>query len=102
MKVRIICYFQLSLFFLVDHILLMEADDELIRSININSNEVKAIKFVPVSELNFQNELTPWLQKIVKSNLLAEWIEDFKLSSSSDTNRQFVKTKYSNEPIIKL
>ena len=80
----------------------MEADDELIKSININPNEVKAIKFVPVSDLQLQSELTPWLQKIVESKFLAEWIEDFKLSSSSDTNSQFLKTKYSNEPIIKL
>ena len=80
----------------------MEADDELIESININPNEVKTIKFVPVSELKFQNELTPWLQKIVESKLLTEWIEDFKLSSSSDKNSYFLKTKYSNELIIKL
>ena len=83
----------------------MEADNEIINSININLNEVKDIKFVPISDLNSQNQLTPWMEKIIKSNLLMEWIKDFKESKARDdinNNCEFIKTRYSTEPIRRL
>ena len=62
----------------------------------------KTIKFVPVSELKFQNELTHGSKRLSNLILLTEWIEDFKLSSSSDKTAISLKLKYSNEPITKL
>lgn len=75
----------------------------------MNENEVAATKFAPISQLKEldQSELTPWLQKILKTDLLAEWIDEFKnLTSSSsvmDTDPERIHlTKYSSQPIIKL
>lgn len=78
----------------------MKADPDLIGSININSNEVKDTKFVPISHLHTQTNLTPWMQKISESGLLSEWIKDFKDNDHSDC--EFIKTKYSHDSIIKL
>lgn len=80
----------------------MEADDELVSSIKSNPSEVAAIKFVPVSQLNILErcELTPWLQKIVSTDLLNNWIQELDAES---TNINSIKsTKYSSEPIINL
>lgn len=97
-----------TFFLVVDHILLVEADSNLIETIEINENEVAAIKFVPISQLNCldQLELTPWLQKILKIDALGKWIDEFKdLSSNSSSNymnSMIITTKYSTGPIIKL
>lgn len=78
----------------------MEADPDLISSINLNFNEVKDIKFVPIPDLKTETNLTPWMRKIIESGLLNEWIKDFK---AADRFRcEFIKTKYSNDPIINL
>lgn len=91
-----------NVYVLVDHILLMEADESLIQSIKINENEVAAVKFVPISLLRGldQTELTPWLQKILETDLLSQWIDEFADISTSAAPINL--TKYSSQPIIKL
>lgn len=91
--------------YLVDHILLMEADPSLVNSIDINFNEVKTINFVPISDLGTQTDLTtPWMRKIIDSGLLIRWINDFKGRDRRrlDDGREFIKTEYSYDPVIKL
>ena len=89
--------------YLVDHILLLEADNELIESIKINPNEVKDIKFVPIYDLNSQTNLTPWMQKIINSGYITSWIDDFEeLIEGQVCGTEYHVTKYANEPIIKL
>lgn len=81
----------------------MQADNELVSSISINPNEVKEIKFVPIHELNSIKNPTPWLHKIIDSQLLSKWIDNFSSEFPLDERNQLiVKTRYSDDPIIKL
>ena len=90
----------------------MWADEEVIQSININHEEVKDTKMVLISELINDSTIlpssssssliyTPWLRKIIKSGLFEEWLIDFE-TKYSNRPEMIVKTKYSNDPIIKL
>ena len=100
-----IIYLFLVLALVVDHILLLFSDEVIIDSLHLNPFEVKSIKFVNISELNCLNpstSLTPWLQKILSSDLLSSWISTVQSIGNSSDKSVIKTTKYSNDLIIKL
>lgn len=103
MKVTQIHRVVLLFTFVVDHILLIFSDEEIINSLNINPSEVKEIKFVNISDLSKVNSVTPWLQKILSTDLLSQWINTVKEHYNSINDKtDIIITKYSHDLIIKL
>lgn len=77
----------------------MFTDDELIKSVAPNSDEVKATKFVSIKDLKSldPSALTPWFQKIVSTDLLPTWIKSIQAMSANDS--PLVETEFAKNNI---